>query len=408
MLKSLRLLLVAAATPLLCSCRAPLHSGAAGSLHRPTSESLNQPSIGPPEQTLPPIAYTGHPGDGFTRPGAIPAHMRPPGWEPPTAIGPPLPRMVHGPWAPPGIAVPWPEQEFLRDGGDKETRVIVREDWRVDGLDLEDTVAHYDTLDGRTLVEPSNEVCLYAPRFAAVRRVDNVFEGEQLATAGGHTQPIALVGHEEKQFAATNMQPLQPVGDRATRRANIAKQRDLGVPVFTVLVPVPLQDRLKPHENFTLFRTGQMVASEKALLAKVAQAAIVWESKQAVQIILDGKRAQADVQVQSIEVTYRVDEPGNPKLRLCKTASATSALPGEDVDFTLWFDNVGGQEIGNVTIIDNLTTRLEYVPESAQSSVKASFSIAPNEGDSLTLRWEIAQPLKPGDGGLVRFKCRVR
>lgn len=408
MLKTLKLLLLAAATPLLCSCRAPIHSASVGSPHGQFAESLDDRNPGYSENTLPPTAYTGHAGDGFTRPGAIPAHMRPPGWEPPAAVGPPLPRMVHGPWAPPGIAVPWPEQEYLRDGGDKETRVIVREDWRVDGLDLEDTVAHYDTLDGRTLVEPSNEVCLYAPRFSAVRRVDNVFEGEQHSKAGGHTQPIALVRHEEKQFAATNMQPLQPVGDRAARRANIAKQRALGVPVFTVLVPAPLQDRLKPHENFTLFRTGQMVATEKALLAKAAQAAIVWESKQAVQIILDGKRAQADVQVQSVEVTYRVDEPGNPKLRLCKTASATSALPGEEIDFTLWFDNVGDQTIGNVTIIDNLTTRLEYVPESAQSSVKASFSVEPNEGDSLTLRWEIAEPMKPGEGGLVRFKCRVR
>jgi hypothetical protein len=61
-----------------------------------------------------------------------------------------------------------------------------------------------------------------------------------------------------------------------------------------------------------------------------------------------------------------------------------------------------------VTILDNLTTRLEYVPESAQSSVKANFSASANDGESLTLRWEILEPLKPGDGGLVRFKCRVR
>jgi uncharacterized repeat protein (TIGR01451 family) len=316
--------------------------------------------------------------------------------------------MVHGPWAPPGIAVPWPEQEYLRDGGDKETHVIVRRDWTVDGLDLEDTVAHYDTLDGRTVVEPSNEVCLYAPRFAAVRRVDNVFEGEQLARAGGHTQPIALAGHEEEQFAATNMQPLQPIGDRASRRANIAKQRDMGVPVFTVLAPVPLQDRIKPHENLERYLAGELTADQKALLRKAAQAAIVWESNQAVQIILDGKRAQADVQVQDVAVVYRVDEPSNPKLRLCKTASATSALPGEEIEFTLWFDNIGDQPIGNVTILDNLTTRLEYVPESAQSSVQATFSVSPNNGDSLTLRWEVTEPLEPGEGGIVRFKCRVR
>jgi len=357
---------------------------------------------------LPDEAYTGHSGDGFTQPGAMPGHMRDAAFVPPTRIGPPLPRMVYGPWAPPGFKVPWPEQEYLRDGGDKDGRVVVRDDWRVDGLDLEDTVAHYDTLDGRTMVEPSNEVCLYAPRFAAVRRVDNVFEGEQQAKVGGHTQPVALIGYEEKQFASTKMQPVQPIGEAMTRRANTLKGRDFGVPVFTVLMPAAVQDRLKPHENFAIFRTGVMEAAEKAFLARAAQAAEVWETKQAVQIILEGRRAQADVSIASAQVTYRVDEPGNPELRLCKTASATSALPGETVDFTLRFDNVGGETIGNVTIIDNLTTRLEYVPDSAQSSVQANFSVQPNQGDSLVLRWEVVEPLAPGDGGLVRFTCRVR
>ncbi len=78
------------------------------------------------------------------------------------------------------------------------------------------------------------------------------------------------------------------------------------------------------------------------------------------------------------------------------------------MEFTIRFDNTGDVVIGNVTIIDSLTTRLEYVPESAQSSVTANFSSAANDGDSTTLRWEIVDPLKPGDGGLVRFKTIVR
>ncbi|MEK6237035.1 MAG: hypothetical protein N2C14_20190, partial [Planctomycetales bacterium] len=31
-----------------------------------------------------------------------------------------------------------------------------------------------------------------------------------------------------------------------------------------------------------------------------------------------------------------------------------------------------------------------------------------NEGDSLILRWELEEPLQPGQGGIIRFKCRVR
>jgi hypothetical protein len=40
--------------------------------------------------------------------------------------------------------------------------------------------------------------------------------------------------------------------------------------------------------------------------------------------------------------------------------------------------------------------------------VESEFNTQRNEGDSLVLRWDFKGPLKPGDGGLVRFKCRVR
>ena len=74
-------------------------------------------------------------------------------------------------WSPPGIRQPWPEDEYLCDGGDQGKPVGINAKKQILGLKMEDTVAHYDTLDGRTVVEPSNEVCLYSPRFGAVRQV---------------------------------------------------------------------------------------------------------------------------------------------------------------------------------------------------------------------------------------------
>jgi hypothetical protein len=40
--------------------------------------------------------------------------------------------------------------------------------------------------------------------------------------------------------------------------------------------------------------------------------------------------------------------------------------------------------------------------------MRANFLSDYNEADSLTLRWEILEPMQPGDGGVIRFKCRVR
>jgi hypothetical protein len=61
-----------------------------------------------------------------------------------------------------------------------------------------------------------------------------------------------------------------------------------------------------------------------------------------------------------------------------------------------------------VTIIDNLTTRLEFVPDSANCTLEADFSSERNTADSLVLRWDIKQTLDVGQSGLIRFKCRVR
>jgi uncharacterized repeat protein (TIGR01451 family) len=100
--------------------------------------------------------------------------------------------------------------------------------------------------------------------------------------------------------------------------------------------------------------------------------------------------------------------PANPKLRVIKVASTQMAQPGEMVAFTIRFDNIGNQTIRNVAILDNLSSRMEYLPATAQSSVEAQFVAQPNEGGSTVLRWQLAKPLEPGKGGVVRFTCRVR
>src|SRR5262249_26517802 len=69
------------------------------------------------------------------------------------------------PWKPDGIKGPWPRDEYLCDGGDLNHDVYVKKDWTVVGLDQQDTIAHYDTLDGQVQVAASNCVCVYAPRF---------------------------------------------------------------------------------------------------------------------------------------------------------------------------------------------------------------------------------------------------
>ena len=107
--------------------------------------------------------------------------------------GVPLPYLAAGPWVPPGIVPPWPTNEYLRDGGANPPGVAVAKNGAVLGLEMEDTVAKFKTLDGQTRVEPSNKVVLYSPRFCAVRQV--VERGNRPAAAASDGRKRAGEGH---------------------------------------------------------------------------------------------------------------------------------------------------------------------------------------------------------------------
>jgi uncharacterized repeat protein (TIGR01451 family) len=158
-----------------------------------------------------------------------------------------------------------------------------------------------------------------------------------------------------------------------------------------------------------LIMRGQYDAHEKARLAERVAAAETWTINQAVQIIIDGKPAVEAKGLAKPQESVVYETDGHPCLRICKIADKSEALPGEIINFTLRFDNVGDQEIGNVTIIDHLMPRLEYVADSAESTVKAEFKTEQKlPAETLVLRWEVTDPLKVNEGGIIRFQARVR
>jgi len=368
---------------ILCSCRAP------GRMQYDTA-MMGQPT--PPG--LPPQAYAG-----------AAAASDSPGMD----NGVPPASSPHGPWAPPGFSQPWPKDEYLRDGGDRELAARVADDWQVHGLDVEDTVVHFDTLDGQTLVEPSNRVHIYSPRFGAVRHVVGLRANETARRSAGVHLPTRLVGPKATDVVATGKQHLQAnrqIG-RKPPSVFLSKQGD-GVASRSI-GPQGFQDGFMTYENLAVMRQGVIDAAETAFLAGGVNAARAWSAKQAVQVILDEQAAMEDVSDQNTQSFFTIKEPpAQPKLRVIKVASTEMAKPGDEVAFTIRFDNMGNQPIGNVTIIDNLTTRLEYVADSAQCSLDAQFFTQPNAADSLVIRCEITDPIAPGAGGVIRFRCKVR
>jgi uncharacterized repeat protein (TIGR01451 family) len=309
---------------------------------------------------------------------------------------------------PPGPPHAWPSDEYICDGGDGEIPATVGSNQSIRGLEPEDTVLHYDTLAGRAVLKPSNRVCIYAPRFAAVRKVTGVELRERHQRVSRVEGESMAVRMDDLQIATHVEQPLGLVRQTGTKGPNVLDEQLQGIEVGSTLRLVQERRGLLPYEDFNVMRRGLLADVDETELAERSQAALVWTLVQAVQLVIDGQQAEIQARSQTPGTIYQYEIGGEPRMQVVKMASTRAAQPGEFVDFTIYFDNIGTQRVNNVTIVDNLTPRLQYVPDSQQCSREASFTAERNEGESLLLRWDMNEPLEPNEGGVIRFRCQVR
>ena len=221
-------------------------------------------------------------------------------------------------------------------------------------------------------------------------------------------EQIRLNSQERHALVGSMLQPVQPVGRLGGLAANALLEREGGLKVENIYSPLGAANPVPAFENFEIIQRGIYLNTDKPRLQEHIAAALTWMTYDSVEVMINQHRAQLIEQKSRPQEVVLYELDGKPRLRICKVASTDHAQPGETVDFTLRFDNIGDQTIGNVTILDSLTTRLEYEPNSQSCSLKADFFTVDNEGGSQVLRWEIIEPLKVGEGGVVRFRCKVR
>jgi uncharacterized repeat protein (TIGR01451 family) len=299
--------------------------------------------------------------------------------------------------------------EYIYDGSDRGKRVQVDGDWNIYGMDTEDTFGHFDTVDGKRLVSPSNRVAIYAPRFSAVRRVDELFKAQLNTQITELEEKVPLSVARGKDFSTTTKQNVMLEHQQGSKRASAFLDQTRGVIQGQVVELFGVRNSFKPYENLELIKWGRASSAEMARLSLGIQSANVWQDNLGLQVTAD--RIQPVVvndasRVQQMVIVETNDD--NSILRVTKIASKIAARSGEEVEFTIRFDNLSPNKVGNVTLVDNLTGRLQYVPDSAECSVKAKFIHDPNSGGSLMLRWEVEAPLEPHEGGVIRFRCKVR
>ncbi|MDR2441037.1 MAG: DUF11 domain-containing protein [Planctomycetaceae bacterium] len=300
--------------------------------------------------------------------------------------------------------------EYLADGGDGIAKTHIEDDWTVRNLETEDTVAHFDTLDGRTLVEPSNRVLLYAPRFGAVRKIEGVLNDTQITALSRTDAQYSLnIDRGKEQLGYTTQETQSGYARTRTQLSGVGGlKKSTGAATIQGLGAYSNFESAMYYSN--LLRQQFIGLAELTYLTTGRAFARAWQGSEGIKVQMNILAPMEATSEEGAESFFQIEEDKSEtsKLRLIKTASTKSAQPGEIVEFTLRFDNVGTQIIGNVTILDNLTTRLEFLPGTALSSLKSGFVVQPNDSGSFTLRFEITDPLKPGEFGVVQFQCRVR
>jgi uncharacterized repeat protein (TIGR01451 family) len=297
--------------------------------------------------------------------------------------------------------------EYICDGGDNEPRARARAGDAIAGVDLEDTVARYRTDAGEVRVEASNRVCLYAPRFAAVRKVTGAESGELAVGAIRIERPQGPINAQLNQPGLAVTGRDQPGRGAAVRGPDALRERNRGVPVERVLQPEMAADVLPVLANLSLVNRGILRDNEKPWLSMAAQSAVIWSVDTEVAVTVNHLAPVTLTRDQGVEELVVYEFPDG-RLRICKLADKSDALPGETVTFILRVDNVGDSPLHDIVVTDNLVTRLEYIEGSQTSTIDAKFTVEANDGQSLRLTWKLEKSLKVGEGATIEFKCKVR
>ncbi|MGI5832931.1 MAG: hypothetical protein ACOX6D_10470 [Thermoguttaceae bacterium] len=302
-----------------------------------------------------------------------------------------------------------PDDEYVVVGGDAGGEAFTLPNWDVHNLEADETIAHFDTIRGEIKVEPSNRFVIYMPRFGTIRQVVGpksnsqntrlTMVGQEVAPVENHrSEGVDFRSQEEKtsstrgELQISNLRANQPGGELTGEEGLIEESQKV----------------LIASAN-SLLREDTVSDQNRIELTQGAAAATAWGKTQGVAVQIDKVSAQGNVTLQGAATIYSIkNDTKTSQLRLFKSASKSEAAPGELIEFTLRYENVGGEVIGNVTILDSLSARLQYVDDSAISSKAADLLVKNNEKGSLLLRWEITDPLEPGDFGVITFLCKVR
>lgn len=317
------------------------------------------------------------------------------------------PVIIHGPGVVAWDPTHYPD-EYLCDGGDRATPFHY-EGQQLGGLDTEDTIAEAYDITGKRLVVPSSKVCVYAPRFGALRTINGLATTRDVQQASGTHEGRRVAGVNTHLAIVEETQRDQMLQFDVRSRASLidANARDLGLHQQTTAYQH--QQHAAAFQNLTFLQEGQFQQVDLAVLAYGVQAAGVWTRDQyPIMAANDIHGHELEVEFNAAELMGSEDKRSPGLLRVVKLADKELARSGDEITFTIRFDNLGQKELRAIRIVDNLTPRLVYIDGSADCVLPGVLDVEPNGEGSSVLSFRFDEPLPGESGGVLTFRCRVR
>ena len=298
--------------------------------------------------------------------------------------------------------------EYICDGGD-EGYPVHYHGTEMQGVETEDTVVEFYDNHNKRRVQASNKVCIYAPRFAAVSSATAPISGVQIAKVAGAHDGLALGGFNAKMRIDENRRVDQLEAMRLRSRAS-GLNYEQSDNVFDGTESVEIHAKLvNLFEARKFISDGQYIQGERLVIADGMAAAGMWSRDLNPVISASDVTGQLVTNITKVEAYTAVEDPRGPgQLRVVKLADKSVAEIGDTVEFTIRIDNLGGLELREVTLVDNLTPRLEYIEGSASNTIDGELLVEDNGEGSSKLTFRLAEPLKGKTGGVLKFQCLVR
>ncbi len=311
----------------------------------------------------------------------------------------------------PAVVQAYPD-EYICDGGDRDFPVHYY-GGQMQGLDTEDTVAEFKDHEGQNHVNPSNRVCIYAPRFGAVQTVTSLGIDVKIDKAAG-ARDVSGFGALEKRDGVGFSGSHSAAAGVGTRRS--ASGIETMQPAHQSAKTDSIVETAKVDQGLESKMTaglGQIALSDVAelniqivgLLADISDT-----SPGTSESTSQATQTYSTFRVQAVAGSNKSGRPGED--HITKEASPQVAKPGDTITFRIHFRNTGDLNVHDVRIIDNLTPRLIYTDGSGQIQIAnqsgGSLTAAPNKEGSQTLVFELDEPLQGGQTGTITFEAVVR